>query len=70
MLSGKDLPANVEDTGSVPRLGRSPGGENYNPFQYSCWKKVPWTKESGRLQPMASKESDTTEPLSTHTYTR
>ena len=31
-------PANVRDTGdmgSIPRLGRSPGGENGNPLQYS-----------------------------------
>ena len=25
------------DTGSVPGLGRSPGGGNGNPLQYSCW---------------------------------
>ena len=24
------------DLGSIPRLGRSPGGGNDNPFQYSC----------------------------------
>ena len=24
------------DTGSVPGLGRSPGGGNGNPLQYSC----------------------------------
>ena len=27
---------NVEDTGSMPRLGRSPGEGNGNPPQYSC----------------------------------
>ena len=35
----KDPPANAEDTGdtgSIPGSGRSPGGENGNPFQYSC----------------------------------
>ena len=34
----KNLPANagnVRDTGSIPRSGRSPGGENGNSFQYS-----------------------------------
>ena len=33
------LPANAEDprdSGSIPRLGRSPGGGNDNPLQYSC----------------------------------
>ena len=32
----KNLLANTGHTGSIPRLGRSPGGENGNPFQYSC----------------------------------
>ena len=39
--SGKDPAANagdVRDKGSIPRLGRSPGGENGNPLQYSCLK--------------------------------
>ena len=26
----------VEDTGLIPGSGRSPGGENGNPLQYSC----------------------------------
>ena len=35
----KNLPANtgtVGDTASIPGLGRSPGGGNGNPLQYSC----------------------------------
>ena len=38
-LSGKEATCNagyVEDTGSIPRSGRSPGVENGNPLQYSC----------------------------------
>ena len=31
----KNPPANAEDVGSVPGLGRSPGGGNGNPLQYS-----------------------------------
>ena len=34
----KNLPANAgdtEDVGSIPGLGRYPGGENGNPLQYS-----------------------------------
>ena len=27
---------NVEDLGSIPELGRSPGEGNGNPLQYSC----------------------------------
>ena len=29
-------PANSGDMGSFPRLGRSPGGRNGTPLQYSC----------------------------------
>ena len=32
----KNLPADAGDVDSVPGLGRSPGGGNGNPFQYSC----------------------------------
>ena len=32
----KNLPANAGDVGLIPRLGRSPGERNGNPFQYSC----------------------------------
>ena len=35
----KNLPANAEDikdSGSIPGLGRSPGGGHGNPLQYSC----------------------------------
>ena len=37
----KNPPANAGDTGDVdliPGLGRSPGGGNDNPLQYSCLK--------------------------------
>ena len=35
----KNLLANagdIRDTGSIPKLGRSPGEGNGNPIQYSC----------------------------------
>ena len=32
----KNLPGNVDDLGLSPGSGRSPGGENSNPLQYSC----------------------------------
>ena len=32
----KDLPASAGDTRSIPGSGRSPGGGNGNPLQYSC----------------------------------
>ena len=39
----KNLPANagdIRDKGSIPGLGRSPGGGNGNPFQYSCLENL------------------------------
>ena len=32
----KNPPADAGDTGSIPGLRRSPGGQNGNPLQYSC----------------------------------
>ena len=32
----KNSPANAGNTGSIPGLGRFPGGGNGNPLQYSC----------------------------------
>ena len=33
---GKQSAHNAGDQGLIPGLGRSPGEENGNPFQYSC----------------------------------
>jgi len=33
---GKESACNMGDLKSIPRLGRSPGGEHGNPLQYSC----------------------------------
>ena len=33
---GKQPPASTGDTGSIPGSGRTPGGENGSPLQYSC----------------------------------
>ena len=30
--------ANAGGSGSIPGLGRSPGGQNGYSFQYSCWE--------------------------------
>ena len=35
-LSGKQSTCNVENVGSIPRLGRSPRERNGTPVQYSC----------------------------------
>ena len=55
----KNPPANAGgtgDTGSIPGSGRSPGGGNGNPVQYSCLERScqAWTEEPGRLQSMGS----------------
>ena len=41
--SGKDPPdiaGDVSDVGSIPGLGRSPGGGHGSPLQYSCLENV------------------------------
>ena len=38
-------PCNAKDVGSIPGSGRSPGGGNGNPSQYSCLKN-PMDKET------------------------
>ena len=35
-LSGRESACQAGDTGSIPGSGRSPGGRNSNPLQYSC----------------------------------
>ena len=62
----KNRPADSRDSGdsvSIPVSGRSPGGGNDNPLQYSCLK-VLRTEEPGGLHlsmsPWHHKESDTT----------
>ena len=55
----KNLPVNVGDTGGMnsdPGWGRSPGGGNGNPLQYSCLENP---IDRG-LQSVGCKESDTT----------
>ena len=36
VISGKESACSAGDIGLIPGLGRSPGGGNGNPFQYSC----------------------------------
>ena len=55
-LAVKNPPDNareVRDVGPIPGSGRSPGGGNGNPLQYSCLEN-PWTEEPSRLQSMES----------------
>ena len=50
--AGKESACNAGDLGSIPGLGRSPGGGKGYPFQYF-----------GLESPGGCKEPDTTEPL-------
>ena len=45
----------MEDLGSIPGLGSSPGGEHGNPLQYPG--ESPRTEETGRLQSMGSQRA-------------
>jgi len=62
----RNLPANAGDMGLIPGLGRSPGGGNGNPLQYSCLGN---SLEGGVWEATVhgvAKKSDTTEQLSAH----
>ena len=53
---GKVSACNAGDLGSMPRLGRSPGEGNGNPFQYSCLEN---SMDRGDWWGIVHKESDT-----------
>ena len=55
----KNPPANAGDEGSIPGLGRSPGGGNVNPLQYSCLEN-PMDRGAWRATVHRVAESDTT----------
>ena len=64
LLSCKESACNAGDagnTGLIPGLGRSPGGEHGNLLQYSCLRSLEG------YNPEGCKESDTTERLGTAT---
>ena len=51
----------VRDVGSIPGLGRCPGGGHGNPHQYSCLENHRGQRSLVDYSPWGSKESDTTE---------
>ena len=61
-LLGKQSACNAGDTdvGSIPGLGRFPGEENGNPFQYSCLGN-PMDRRALWATDQRVAESDTTE---------
>ena len=54
----KNLSANAGDDGSIPRLGRSPGGGHSNRRQYSCLIS-PMNIGTGMPQSVGSQKSQT-----------
>ena len=66
--AGKEFTCNAGDPGSIPGLGRSPGGGHGNPLQYSCLENPHGQRSLASYSPWGRKESDTTEQLSTHIY--
>ena len=59
---GKECTCNAGDLGTIPGLGRSPGG---NPLQYSCLENPQEQRSLAGYSPWGCKELDTTEQLST-----
>ena len=60
----KNLPADAgdaRDPGLIPELGRSPGGGNGNPLQYSCLEKSMDRGAWLGYSPWDPRESDLTE---------
>ena len=62
---GKESACNVGDLGSIPGLGRYPGGGHGNPRQYSCLQNPPRQRSLVGYSPWGCKEWDTTESLRT-----
>ena len=63
----RNPPASAGDADSIPGLGRSPGGGNDNPFQYSCLEN-PMDKGAWQTTVLRVANSWTLQKLlSTHT---
>ena len=65
LVKKKKSVCTVGDLGSIPGLGRSPGGGHSNPLQYSCLENPHGQRSLVGYSPWGHKESDTTEQLST-----
>ena len=61
---GKESACNAGDLGSIPGLGRSPGGGHGNPLQCSCLEDPHGQRTLMGYCPWGRKESDMTEQLS------
>ena len=64
----KNPPAKAGDAGLMSGSGRSPGGGNGNPLQYSCWDNT-MNRGAWRTTVHAVAKSQTRlKQLSTHTF--
>ena len=54
----KESTCNVGDLGSIPRLGRFPGGGYGNPLQYSCLENPHRLKSLAGLQSVGSQRDE------------
>ena len=59
-LGINNLPANSGDKGSIPGLGRSPGGGHDYLLHILAWR-IPWTEDPGGYSPGGHKVWDMTE---------
>ena len=57
----KESACNAGDLGSIPGLGRSPGGGHGNPLQYSCLENPHGQRSLVGYSPWSLKQSDLTE---------
>ena len=64
----KESTCNVGDLGSIPGLGRSPGGGHGNLFQNSYLENTHGKRSLAGYSPWDLKELDTSEWLSTHIW--
>ena len=65
-LVGKESACNAGDLGSIPGLGRSPGGGHGDPLQYSCLENPHGQRSLVGYSPWGRKESDATKHSTAH----
>ena len=65
---GKESTYNVGDLGSIPEVGRSPGGGHDSPLHYSFLENAHGQRSLVGYSPWGRKKSDTTDRLSTYIF--
>ena len=58
--SDKEFSCKARDLGSIPELGRSPGGGHGNPLRYSCLENPYGQRSLAGYSPWGCKETDMT----------